>query len=353
MVLGNPNSFVKDRHPLWRNFNNNKYERTFQHGVVGPQWEIPLGDDNRGFKHIASPMPKPEVIRKIFPNELPPVTYSPSSFDMPMRKDIVQVDIPEATIRTTEENIDPRFPPKRPVSTVSGTLYHGTGSTDVRITHGLPNFLEKKALNNARNKNKNKSVSKKNKSKSKKNKKSLNKSKSKKNKNSLNKSKSKKNKSKNKKNKKSKKSLKKSKSKKNKSKKNKNHLKNKRNSAKHRTQNTHKNKNHHKSHNKAHNKRHHKEACTPDPIVKQTANVKSEALAHAHEAENKASSMISSITNVPEGNNHMVLGVDLVNRYEQPDLKIHEHNRTLERRNAEIRNTPAGVRAAHTFRRLP
>jgi hypothetical protein len=334
MVLGNPNSFVKDRHPLWRNFNNNKYEKTFQHGVVGPQWELPIGDDNRGFKHIASPMPKPEVNRKIFPNELPPVTYSPSSFDMPMRRDIVQVDIPEATIRTTEENIDPRFPPKRPVSTVTGTLYHGTGSTDVRISHGLPNFLEKKALNNARNKNKNKSVSKKNKSK--------------KNKKSLNKSKSKKNKSKNKKCKKSRKSLKKSKSKKNRSKKNKYHLKNKRNSAQHRTKNTHKNKNHHKSHNK----RHHKEACTPDPIVKQTANAKSEALAHAHEAENKASSMISSITNTPEGNNHIVMGVDLVNRYEQPDIKIHEHNRTLERKNAEIRNTPAGVRAAHTFSRL-
>ena len=124
-MLGNTNNIIKDRHPLWRNFNHNNYERPFKHGIVGPQWQVPLAEDDKGFKHIASPMPRPDVVRRILPNEFPPVTYSPSSFDMPMRKDVVQIDLPQATIRTTEESSDPRFPKKRPVATVSGTLYHG------------------------------------------------------------------------------------------------------------------------------------------------------------------------------------------------------------------------------------
>jgi hypothetical protein len=271
MVIGNPNTLSKDRHPLWRDFNTHKYERPFNHGVVGPQFEVPLADDNRGFNHIASPMPRPQVARRIYPNELPPVTYSPTSFDMPMRKDVVQVDIPEATIRTTEENIDPRFPPKRPVAKVTGTLYHGTGSNDVSITHGLPTFLEKKAKNR-KNKNKKKNKARKNKKISK------------------------------------------------------------------------------KSHKRHHNLN--DGACTPDPIISQTQNAKSQGLANARHAEERATHMIDSITNNLAGENKMILNVDLVNRYEQPDIRIHEHNRSLERNLREIRNTEAGVRSAHTYSKL-
>lgn len=267
MVIGNPNTMVKDRHPLWRNFRNNNYERPFMHGVVGPQWQVPVAEDDRGFKHIASPMPKPEVIRRILPNDLPPVTYSPSSFDLPMRKDVVQVDIPPATIRTVEENIDPRNPPKRPVTKVSGTLYHGTGSTDEKVVHGFPpSFIQKN----------------------------------------------------------SKRSLSHSKSK---------------------SKNKHKSRFHHKSHK-------HTLHCVHN-IKAEVPEVKNNALSHASAAEGEATHMLNRITNNLNHNPHMVLDVDLVNKYEQPDLKIHEHNQAAINRQNQLRRTVAGVRAAHAFRKLP
>jgi len=243
MIIGNPNNMVKDRSPLWKNFRRNNFERPFMHGVVGPQWQVPLAEDNRGFKHISSPMPKPEVVRRIQPSDLPPVTYSPTSFDLPMRKDVVQVDIPSATIRTTEENIDPRFPAKKPVAKVTGTLYHGTGSVDPAVVHGLTSFLQKKS--------------------------------------------------------KSRKRL---------------------NAAK---------------------------------IKKQSHLHRVEGIAAAKAAEAKSHNMLYSVVNEPAGSNKMILGVELLNNYEQPDLRIHENNLTLKRRIEGVRNTPAGVRAAHTFRKLP
>jgi hypothetical protein len=252
MVIGNPNTVVKDRHYLWKDFRNKKFERPYMHGVVGPQWQVPVSETNRGFNHIASPMPRPDspTINRVIANELPPVTYSPSSFDMPMRKDVIQTDIPFARIHTVEENIDPRFPPKKPVAKVSGTLYHGTGSVEAKIVHGLPSFLEKT----------------------------------------------------------------------------KNH---KRRSAA---------------------RRHHLSHCS---IKKQVESNKAEGLANAKAAEHKAENMMYSITDNPAPRPQMVLGVDLLNRHEQPSLRLHEHNGALHDRIERLRHTPAGVRAAHTFRKLP
>jgi hypothetical protein len=163
---------------------------------------------------------------------------------MPMRKDVVQVDIPSATIRTTEENIDPRFPPKKPVAKVTGTLYHGTGSVDPAVVHGMPSFLQKKS-------------------------------------------------------------------------------------------------------------RKHKRRLNSWKIEKQANLHKVEGLAAAKAAEANSHNMLYSVVNEPAGSNKMILGVDLLNSYEQPDLRIHENNLTLKRRIEGLRNTPAGVRAAHTFRKLP
>jgi len=89
-------------------------------------------------------MPKPDLKTKIIAGDLPPRTYTPTSFDNPLRKDVIQVDLPTQIIRTREESSDPRSPPKRPVTKVTGTLYHGTGSLDPKVVHGtMPVFLEK------------------------------------------------------------------------------------------------------------------------------------------------------------------------------------------------------------------
>jgi len=62
---------------------------------------------------------------------------------------------------------------------------------------------------------------------------------------------------------------------------------------------------------------------------------------------------MNSVTNNPAGSPHMIVGVELANRYDQPDLRIHTHNAALQNRIRSMRNTPAGVRAAHTMRKLP
>ena len=96
-------------------------------------------------------MPKPDLKERIIAGDLPEKTYTKSSFDNPLRKDVIQTDIPTQITRTFEEHSDPRHPPKIPVARVAGTLYHGTGSVDPLVVHGtIPNFIEKK--NNLRKK---------------------------------------------------------------------------------------------------------------------------------------------------------------------------------------------------------
>ena len=124
---------VRDHHPLWKDFHDNRFQRPYMHGVVGPQWVPPVAEANDGFNLISSPTPKPEIVRRIHADELPPVTYSQSSFDMPKRQDVLQVDIPPAIIRTEEIHDDPRFPKKVPVERVHGVLFHGTGSSDPKV----------------------------------------------------------------------------------------------------------------------------------------------------------------------------------------------------------------------------
>lgn len=91
-------------------------------------------------------MPKPNMATRVIANDLPAKTYSPTSFDLPLRKDVLQTQIPASVTRTIETSTDPRFPPKKPVTRVSGTLYHGTGSTEAKVIHGIETtFLEAKS----------------------------------------------------------------------------------------------------------------------------------------------------------------------------------------------------------------
>jgi len=140
---GNINNAAKDRHPLWNDLSNNNLNKPFYHGVVGPRWRPQNAELTNGFNMIASPMPKPENYNRVVADEYPSKTFSRSYFDMPLRKDVQQINIPNAVTRVTTERFDPRIPLKQPVETVSGTLFHGTGSTNENVVHGLPTFLGK------------------------------------------------------------------------------------------------------------------------------------------------------------------------------------------------------------------
>ena len=84
-----------------------------------------------------------DVKTRIIAADLPGKTYTPTSFDSPLRKDVIQADMPTQVTRTREESSDPRSPAKRAVAKVSGTIYHGTGSHDPKVVHGtIPSFLQ-------------------------------------------------------------------------------------------------------------------------------------------------------------------------------------------------------------------
>ncbi len=100
---------------------------------------------------IASPAPKPEHYNRIIAEEYPSRTFSKSIYDAPLRNEVQQIDIPNQITKVVTEKIDPRLPLKQPVETFNGPLIHNTGSTDERIVHGLPSFLEKSGKYKMRN----------------------------------------------------------------------------------------------------------------------------------------------------------------------------------------------------------
>lgn len=82
---------------------------------------------------------------RVIAKDFPAKTYSPTAWDLPLRKDVVQTQIPASVTRTIETSSDPRSPPKKAVKKVAGTLYHGTGSSDPRVIHGIEtNFIQNK-----------------------------------------------------------------------------------------------------------------------------------------------------------------------------------------------------------------
>jgi hypothetical protein len=283
-VIGNPNTVVKDRSPLWNRMADNNIDRPFFHGTVGPQWRPQIQEADADFNAISSPHPKPQISKRIIANDLPPVTVSPSSFDLPMRKDVVQIDLPQSKTRVTEERIDPRIPVKVPVQKVGGTMYHGAKTTNENIVQGLPNMLEKSSAENTV-----------------------------------------------------------------KTKKNKNNVRVTKKARK--TQ--------HKAQHRAHKLRKH-----PNADLDQARSFRNEAKAYAHSSHINASNILSSVINkIPQPvdpvlknplarGSDMILDVDVVNRREFPDMKIHEHNHTKHRMIEDMKQSPEGVRAMHTYSKL-
>lgn len=132
--------FNKDRSFLWKDYNVNKYDRPYYHGVVGPQFPMPYSEEESPYNYISSPAPRNTYSRRIIANEIGPRTLSHSSFDMPLRENVVQIETPIGITRTKEFHIDPRYPPMGPVSTSKGSLYHNTGNVDPAVNHGFNNI---------------------------------------------------------------------------------------------------------------------------------------------------------------------------------------------------------------------
>ncbi len=135
---GNPNTLPKDRHFLWKDFRQNQFERPFFHGVVGTShWQVPYAEQPPQYSHISSPVPRPNYRERVIASDLPPVTHSHTSFELPKRSDVVQIELPNSSTHTSEKYADPRYPPKGPVSVSQGSIYHGTASTNAEANKGL------------------------------------------------------------------------------------------------------------------------------------------------------------------------------------------------------------------------
>jgi hypothetical protein len=129
---GNPNSLPMSSHFLWKDYKKNQFQTPYFHGVVGPTWNLPVPETIEPYAHISSPVPHGDYSKRIIPTDLLPVTHSASSWDMPKRKDVLQIDLPYGSTHTKESYVDPRFPAKKLAKVVTGTQYHGTGSVDVK-----------------------------------------------------------------------------------------------------------------------------------------------------------------------------------------------------------------------------
>lgn len=105
MLLGGFPPVDADAH-LWKNFNNAKYQSPVMNGVHGGNWSPPLADPGNGGFKISSPVPKAKV-NKIIAGDLPSATVSGTSFDLPKRKDVVQIDLPVSRQKTIQYEVDP------------------------------------------------------------------------------------------------------------------------------------------------------------------------------------------------------------------------------------------------------
>ena len=92
---------------LWKNFNDAKFQKPVMNGVHGSNWSPPLASPGNGGFKIASPVPKVKKT-KIIAKDLPAATVSGTSFDLPKRKDVVQIDLPVSRTKTIQYETDPK-----------------------------------------------------------------------------------------------------------------------------------------------------------------------------------------------------------------------------------------------------
>jgi hypothetical protein len=108
------------------------------HGNV---WSPPQGnpESDGGFTHIASPFPgaKPKKGDRIIANDLPGKTMSASSFDLPKRKDVLQINLPQSTTKTTSYSYNAYTTPAIAVNNLrQKASLHGIDSVVPKVLHG-------------------------------------------------------------------------------------------------------------------------------------------------------------------------------------------------------------------------
>ena len=76
--------------------------------------------------------------KRIIANELPPRTISPSSYDYPKRQNVIQITLPQSTMKTVTTATDPN---NQMVRVPTGELYHGITTLPKEVsTFGIQTY---------------------------------------------------------------------------------------------------------------------------------------------------------------------------------------------------------------------
>jgi len=138
---------AKDHSPLWTGFADPNYENSKYNGVHGNPWTPKEGNTspNNGFTKIASPLPKAPVAKpvdRIIANDLPARSFSASSFDLPARKNVIQINLPNSVTKTSELSYNAFKTPASSFNNLRSNL-HGIDTVGRRELHGRFIQLEK------------------------------------------------------------------------------------------------------------------------------------------------------------------------------------------------------------------
>jgi hypothetical protein len=128
-----------DNHSLWRGYSDKKFEKVEYSGIHGHNWTIPKGnlETDGGYTHVSSPHVTPAAAKqdRIIASDLPGKTTEGSRFDLPSRKNVLQVDIPQSSISTTTFSYNASLNPDKDPRERRLKL-HGINTVPERALHG-------------------------------------------------------------------------------------------------------------------------------------------------------------------------------------------------------------------------
>jgi len=151
-ILGNVDSDA-DKFKLWNNLNDPNFSKVSFNGVHGHIWSPPLaGTGNGGFKISSPHSSSSKKVSRVIANVLGSGTKSGSSFDLPSRKNVLQIDIPSSTIKTTtySYNASTETPPNTKVKKFGVSKENHRFLQNDRLTPKVKSSIEG-TLNQAQN----------------------------------------------------------------------------------------------------------------------------------------------------------------------------------------------------------
>jgi hypothetical protein len=111
LILAQNLKGAKDNSPLWKNFDDTKLERPMMDGLHNEHaWKPIMGVTAHTKFKLASPGTQIKLppLPRIIADDLPATTMTKTAMDIPIRKNVLQIDVPISKTKTIEHTIDPK-----------------------------------------------------------------------------------------------------------------------------------------------------------------------------------------------------------------------------------------------------